>query len=114
MTEASQSFGNLSPEFASGGSKIRSWTGAWFWRKGGAKHCQGDAPEHGDEEGLGGRSGEPVPYCESAALSANRWRRGGFWFAQPSDVPARVLRGEVCGGGRGAGFIWGGVAWRRG
>jgi hypothetical protein len=103
-TEASRSFGNLSPEFTSGGSKIRSWTGA-----GGAKPCQGDAPEHGEEDRLGGRSGEPVPYCELAVLSANQWRRGDFWFAQLGSVPARVLRGEVC---RRAGFIWGALRGR--
>jgi hypothetical protein len=39
-----------------------------------------------------------MPYCESVTLSANRWRRGGFWFAQPGGVPARVLRGEACRG----------------
>jgi hypothetical protein len=57
------------------------------------------APEHGEVAGLGGRSGGLMPYYKPAALSADWWRRGGFWFAQPGGVLARVSEEYVCGGG---------------
>jgi hypothetical protein len=65
--------------------------------KGGVKQCQGGAPEHGEEVGLGGRSGGLVPYCEPAALSEDWWRRGGFWLRSLGASSARVWEGEVCG-----------------
>jgi hypothetical protein len=33
-------------------------------------------------------------------LSADRWRRGDLWFAQPGSVLARVLGGRCAGRGR--------------
>jgi hypothetical protein len=65
--------------------------------KGGAKQCQGGALEHGEEVGLGGRSGGLVPYCEPAALSADWWQRDGFWLRSLGASSARVWEGEVCG-----------------
>jgi hypothetical protein len=58
-------------------------------------------PEHGEEVRLGGRSGGLVPYCEPAALSADRWQRGGFWLRSLGASSARVWGGEVCGKGGG-------------
>jgi hypothetical protein len=69
--------------------------------KEGEKWCQGEAPEHDEEVWLGGWSRGLVPYCEPAALSADRWRRGGFLLRSLGASSARVWEGEVCGEGGG-------------
>jgi hypothetical protein len=79
--------------------------------KGGAKPCRGDAPEHGEEDGIGERSRGSVPYYESAMLSANSGGAAASSLSSLAAFPVRVLRGEVCGR---VGVYMGAMAWTRG
>jgi hypothetical protein len=91
---------NFSPKFLSAAARSSRGWAQGSGEKGGAKPCQEDAPEHGEEDGLGDRSRGSVPYCESAVLSANS---GGAMASRSSGLAAgfvRVLgRGTSADGG---------------
>jgi hypothetical protein len=67
--------------------------------KGGAKPCQGDAPEHGEEDRVGGRSRGVVAHQKLAALSGSIGGATTSGVRSLVAISARVWRETSAGGG---------------
>jgi hypothetical protein len=92
---------NFSPKFLPTAARSSRGWAQGSGEKGGAKPCQGDAPEHGEEDRVGGRSRGDVAHQKLAALSGSIGGTATSGVRSLAAISTRVRRETSAGGGGG-------------